>query len=186
MPPAATSGPRPPGRRACSTTRWSRSRSRSGAATRSRSAGTRACGPTPRRRPWPSCARSCRAGPSPRATPASRTTRPRRAWWWPRTGSGRSAWNRWATWPGWAAAGCRRPPWASVPFRPSRNYFPNGPGFPRHQPRRAQRGIRGPGTRRPGRLGLERAGPAQRQRIRHLARPPHRRHRRPDACHRPA
>ena len=43
-------------------------------------AGTRACGPTPRPRRWPSCARSCRAAPSPRATPASRTTRPRPVW----------------------------------------------------------------------------------------------------------
>ena len=87
---------------------------------------------------------------------------------------------------GWAAAGCaghhgHRP-------RPGRGetIFPNGPGFPRHRPGRAQRGVRGPGPRRAGRLGLERAGPAQRQRIRHLARPPHRRHRRPDARYRPA
>ena len=72
-------------------------------------------GSTPRR--WPSCARSCQAAPSPRATPASRTTRPRPAWSSPRTASDRSAWNRSGSWPAGRRQAATRRPWVSVPFQ---------------------------------------------------------------------
>ena len=88
---------------------------------------------------------------------------------------------------GWAAAGCEPATMGIGPVPAVEKLFSRtGLGFPRHRPRRAQRGVRGPGARRAGRLAVERAGPAQRQRIRHLARAPDRRHRRPDARHRPA
>ncbi len=88
---------------------------------------------------------------------------------------------------GWAAAGCEP---ATMGIGP----VPGGgeavrqdrPGFRLDRPGRAERGLRRSGARRAGRLAVERPRQAQRQRLRHLARPPDRRDGRPDAGDRPA
>ena len=128
-----------------------------------------------------------RTAPSPRATPASRTTPPPPAWWWPRTSWTRSGWSRSAiSWAGPRRAASRRA-WASARCRRSRSCSrapasasttSTWSSSTRRSPCRCWRCCQGWGvkltpTRRP----------AQRQRLGHLARPPDRRHRRPHPGH---
>ncbi len=88
---------------------------------------------------------------------------------------------------GWAAAGVRaRRHGHRAGAGRGQALRPHRPGLRRDRPGGAERGVRRPGPRGAGRLGVERAGQAQRQRIRHLARPPDRRDRSADARDRPA